>query len=463
LVISKAGAPPATANLQTEITSRKLRLAHGFDDTSFHFHATNVQTKSLERWISPNDKDSTWATGPLRADADLDVRQEPSEVRGKIYFAVTDATLAQDSLRITADLKGEVKIEDGSVDEKRIDATVDFETPNKVVTRLGPMRMTSRLAAHVHVKAQSEPATKIELSGSELHWRDAVADFASDQTVHLFDAPELTVRVPKAIIASSSMQGTVDVDLPRAESSDLATLHDLLPLPDSVKLVGGVANADAHATVDLATLTGRGEANLLASRLDVRVDKTPIYGNLGLHLRAARAANGVTDLSGSTLAFAHGDAPNAPRTQAWSAKFDMPAATLVMAPNPYFSAALRGQATDASPATLFISGATGIPTWLTSAFRMPGLAIATGLLIAPSRLEVQGLDARGDGAFVRFEYSRLGAMKDGAMYVGTGPFAASVDLAGGSGRLVIFGPEKWFNDDVAKIRRNEAGAVVVVR
>ncbi|MEO7112962.1 MAG: hypothetical protein ABI183_21165, partial [Polyangiaceae bacterium] len=307
----------------------------------------------------------------------------------------------------------------------------------------------------------TKPGTKIDLSGSEVHWRDAVAEFASDQTVRLFNAPELTVRVPKAVITSSSMQGTVDVDLPRAESSDLATLHDLLPLPDSVKLIGGVANANAHATVDLATLTGRGEVTLLASRLDVRVDKTPIYGNLGLHLRAVRAANGVTDLSGSTLAFAHGDAPNAPRTEPWSAKFDMPAATLVLTPSPYFSAALRGQATDASPATLFISGATGIPNWLTNAFRMRGLVIATGLLIGPSRLEVQGFDARGDGAFVRFEYSRLGAMKDGAMYVGAGPFATSVDLAGGSARLVLFGPEKWFNDDVAKIRRNEAGAVRV--
>jgi hypothetical protein len=374
---------------------------------------------------------------------------------------MTDATLAQDSLRITADLKGEAKIESGSIDDERIDTTIDLETPNRVVTRVGPMRMTSRVAAHIHVKAQSKPATKIELSGSELHWRDAVADFASDQTVHLFSAPELTVRLPKAVIASSSMHGTVDVDLPRAESSDLTTLHDLLPLPDSLKLVGGVATADAHASIDLATLTGHGDANLFARRLDVRIDKTPIYGNLGLRLRAVRGANGMTDLSGSTLAFARGDAPNAPRTEPWSAKFDMPKATLVITPNPYFSAALRGQATDASPATLFVSGATGIPTWLTNAFRMRGLAVATGLLIAPSRLEVQGLDARGDGAFVRFEYSRMGAMKDGAMYVGAGPFAASVDLAGGGARLVLFGPEKWFNEDVAKIRRNEKGAVVV--
>ncbi|MEO7111429.1 MAG: hypothetical protein ABI183_13405, partial [Polyangiaceae bacterium] len=110
LLVSKAGAPPATANLQTEITSRKLRIAHGFDDASFHFHATNVQTKSLERWIAPNEKDSIWATGPVRLDGDLDVRQEPSQIRGNISFTVTDATLAQDSLRITADLKGDVKI-----------------------------------------------------------------------------------------------------------------------------------------------------------------------------------------------------------------------------------------------------------------------------------------------------------------------------------------------------------------
>jgi hypothetical protein len=85
------------------------------------------------------------------------------------------------------------------------------------------------------------------------------------------------------------------------------------------------------------------------------------------------------------------------------------------------------------------------------------------LLVAPSRLEVQGLDARGDGAFVRFEYARLGGMKDGAMYVGTGPFAAAVDLAGGGTRLVLFGPEKWFNEDVAKLRHKELDAVLVMQ
>lgn len=462
LVISKNGAPPATANLQTEITSKKLRLAHGFDDASFHFHATDVQTKSVEQWVSPGDRDSLWATGAAHADVDLDVTQEPSRIAGQIYFGVTDATIATNSLRITTDLKGEAKIEDGSIDEKRIDTTIDFETPQPVVTRAGQLHVTSRVAGHVHLKARAEPQTRIEVSGSEIHFRDAVADYAANQSLRLFSAPEITVRVPKAVILNSGMQGSASLDLPRAESNDLSTLHDLLPFPDSLKLVGGAAQADAHATVDLATLAGHGEMNLMVNRLDVRIDQTQVYGNLGLRLQAVRGENGSTDLSGSSLAFARGDAPNAPRNaEAWSAKFDMPHATLVMSPSPYFLAALRGEATDASPATMFVSGSTGIPEWLTNAFRMRGLKVATGLLVAPSRIEVQGLDARGDGAFVRFEYARLGGMKDGAMYVGTGPFAASIDLAGGGARLVLFGPEKWFNEDVAKLRRKEGDAVVV--
>jgi hypothetical protein len=459
-VFSKSGAPTATADLQVEMTSRNLRLAHGFDDASFRIHATDVRTQSIERWIAPDDKDSAWATGAVTAQADLDIGGNPQHVRGNIYFAVTDATIARNSLRITTDLTGEAKIEDGSIDDQKIDATIDFETPQPIVTKLGSLHMTSRIAAHLRVKGQAKPSMRVDVSGSEVHWRDVLADIDANQTVRLFSAPELTVRAPKAIIADSNMSGTIDVDLPRADAGDLSSLGILLPLPDTVKLAGGAANANAHATLDLGTLSGHGEMNLLATRLDVRIDKTQVYGNLALQLRAVRGANGVTDASGSTLTFARADAPNGVHADPWSAKFEMQHATLVVSPNPYFSAALRGEATDASPATMFVSGATGIPNWLTNAFRMRGLQVTAGILVAPLRLEVQGLDARGDNAFVQFEYSRMGVQKDGAMYVGAGPFGGSVDLAGGSARLVVFGAETWFKQDVAKIRRNELGPVV---
>jgi hypothetical protein len=462
LTITKAGAPSATAELQTEITGKELRIAHGFDDASFHVHATNVQTTSIEKWISPDDKNSVWASGAMRADADVDVSQKPSRVTGNIYFAFSDAAIANDSLRISTDLKGEAKIEDGSIDEKRIDALVDFETPQGVVTRVGQLRVTSRVAAHVHLKARTEPDLRVDVSGSEVHLRDALADVGANESLRIFTAPEITLRAPKAIVTNSSMQGTVVLDLPRADSTDISTLRDLVPFPDSLKLVGGTAHADAHATLDLASLTGNGELNVIANRVDVRIDKTQIYGNLGLRVRAARKENGSTDLSGSSVAFARADAPNAPRnTDAWSAKFDVPQATLVMSPNPYFSAALVGEATDASPATMFVSGTTGIPEWLTNAFRMRGLKVSSGLLVAPSRIEVQGLDARGDGSFVRFEYAHLGGMKDGAIYIGTGPFAAGIDLAGGGARLVLLGAQKWFDEDVAKLRRKEGEAVKI--
>jgi hypothetical protein len=419
LVVSKAGAPPVSASLQAEITSRKLRLAHGFDDASFHLHATNIRTRSLEEWITPGDQNSFWATGVVNGDADLDVLQEPLRTRGNISFAMMDVTIAQDSLRIVTNLKGEAKIENASLDEKKFDGSID----------------------------------------AELH--DVVANSISKSNVRLFSASQISVRAPELVITKSGVQGKVDVDMPRAESGDLATLHDLLPLPDTVKLVGGVATANARGEIDLASLSGHGEMNLVASRLDVQIDHGAVYGNLGLQLRAVRGANGTTDLSGSTLTFSRGDAPNAPtNAPPWSATFDAVQARLVTSPNPYLTAALRGTATDASPATMFISGSTGIPNWLANAFRMPGLKIATGLLIAERRIEVQNLDARGDNAFVRFEYSRMGAMKDGAMYVGAGPLAAGVDLAGGSGRLIVFGPEKWFAQDVAKIRRNETDRVL---
>ena len=460
LVVSKPGAPAATADVQTEMTTKNLRLAHGFDDAAFHVHATDVKTSSAERWIFPDDKNSLWATGAVNADADFDVTTEPSHLHGSLYFAVSDATIAHDSLRITTDLKGEAKVEDASTDNDSVDAIVDFETPRPITTALGSAHMTSTIAAHVRVKAHAKPALRADFSGTEIHWRNAVADLDSSQKLRLFSAPEITVRAPKAVVTDSGMSGSVDVDMPRADSGDIAALHGVLPLPDTIRIVGGTANANLHATLDLATLTGHGDLNVLAQRLDVRIDKSAVFGNLALALHAVRANGGTTDLSGSTVTFARSDAPDAPRSaEPWSARFEMQQATLVSSPSPYFCAVLRGMATDASPATIFVSGATGIPNWLTNAFTMRGLSVGAGILVAPSRIEIQSLDARGDNAFVQMEYMRMGSVKDGAIYIGTGPFAAGIDLAGGGARLVLFGPQSWFKDDVAKIRRNESSPV----
>ncbi|MGH7281622.1 MAG: hypothetical protein ACRELY_08885 [Polyangiaceae bacterium] len=102
-----------------------------------------------------------------------------------------------------------------------------------------------------------------------------------------------------------------------------------------------------------------------------------------------------------------------------------------------------------------MSSATGVPEWITNAFRMRGLHVTGEVIVAPSFFAVRSFEARGDPAFVDLEYSRRGPMKDGALYLGTGILSGGIDLAGGGARLVPIGAKSWFLRDIEKIRANE--------
>lgn len=451
--VEKEGAPAANIeSIVSTITSRHLDLVHGFDDAHARIEARGVDTESLERWIAPQNHAPAYATGAFRVDADLETQVSDPDFHGHVDLAVHDATLAAGPVRTMSAVHALIDFDHLSPRKRWIAASIDARTPDPILTVLDNLRLRSRLAAHGRVDAHLGDAKNVELSNAELKWIDARADFNAKP---LFVAPAITIRSDEIEDHEGHWKGHVDFDAPRVDMPSLAALASIAPFPADTEVVGGAATAHAHASLDLATMAADGNVDLLARNVDVRIDKTPFFGNLQLGARAVRRG-GVADFSGSTIVLARGNDARAPRgAEPWSATFTLPEARLTNAGGPAFYAKIRGDATDASPATLFVSSATGIPEWITNAFRMRGLRVTGDVIVAPSFFAVRGLDARGDNEFVDLEYSRRGPMKDGALYLGTGILTGGIDLAGGGARLVPFGAKSWFLHDVEKIRANE--------
>ncbi|MEO8801225.1 MAG: hypothetical protein ABI551_25255, partial [Polyangiaceae bacterium] len=452
--VAERGVTPADiADLHAYLTTKHLDVAHGFDDAFARVEAHGVRTKSLEKWASPKGSSSPWSTGTVSADLVMEGPLNDPDFHGRVDALVKDASFLAGDARVITDVKVGATISHLAPLQKHFAATVAASTPEPILTVLDNLRVRAKVETSATLDMRFDGSLAFELSDGEAKWKDARADLNS---LTLFDAPEITVHAAKVVYKNETMRGKVTVDIPRLDFANLSTLQKILPFPDGIAVVGGTASANAHATIDLATKTTTGNLDLLARNIYVRLDKTPIYGNLALRAKAASKAGGVTDFAGTSLTWARAGGPDAPTAaDPWSATFTMPVATLTTNVKPVFHAVLKGQATDASPATIFVSSATGIPGWVTNAFKMKGLTVSADVVLAPSYIAVRSLDARGDGSFVQAEYSHHGAFKDGAIYLGTGPLTAAIDLAGGSARLVIFGPQAWFLKDVAKIRANE--------
>ncbi|MGH7328399.1 MAG: hypothetical protein ACREJX_08620, partial [Polyangiaceae bacterium] len=295
LRVEKSGAPPAACNsVLSTITSRHLDLAHGFDDAHVRLQARGVTTQSLERWIAPHDRDSAWATGTSELSGDLESGVAKPDFHGHVDVAIHDASLVAGPVRTMSPLEARIDFDHLSPEKKWIEARIEAHTPEPTLLVLGNLRVRGRLAAggriDAHLGKMKGEAKNVEISDAEVKCSDVRADLNAEP---LFVAPEIAARTSRLALRGDHLEGSVEMDAPRVDLASLAALAALAPFPESTRVVGGTATASAHASVDLDTLAAEGNADLLARNVDVRIDKTPFYGNLRVAAHAVRRADGA--------------------------------------------------------------------------------------------------------------------------------------------------------------------------
>jgi hypothetical protein len=396
------------------LESRDVDLAKpSIDTASFRVGLEGAQapTVAFLRFLLPAGVSAD--SGVIRGDGYLEGRFADESGRGQFGFTVHDLSLARDANRVSANVRGALKLESGSARDGGLDLTDSRIALEDVAAVVGGVRLA---------------------------------------------APALDLRALRAVLQRGAAPDLdVDVDLPHAE---LADLRDILPPGGAFSITGGRASASVHVDADVSSLSADGTADLVARGLRVQVGNDTYQGELKVAVRARRIGveKKTTILSGSTLAFTSGGAPS---TDDWWARLSLSDAELELSDRGRFRAAVHVTAANASPAQALLARETVVPRWVLDTFHMDDLRADGEIRGTPSSLEARSIVVKGSGNGIHLEYAAHDADKQGMALLSTSSLHLGFTLAGPGKPFQIFSGEEsaesWFGHQVAILRARENG------
>jgi hypothetical protein len=449
------------ASIAATVTSRHLQLVRVFDDARFTLDVKGAETNDLAAWkdLLPSTSPVAVRSGRVTAEARADGSLAEGRGRAELRLLARRLTVKRGSDQFTADVISDARLLDVSLPGGWF-AGAATVTADDAAARVGRTLLAGKLATHVELRRGTWADRRFDFSGSKVVLRSVSARSKPSGTAVLV-VPSLSAVAPRFTFAPSGVEGQVSIDLPRADLLDLRRLRELLPVPPGLRIERGRGRARLHADVELGSGSIRGDGEVVARGVRVRVGSTQVFGDLALAVKARRTggALGSTDWSGSSLAITHAGTGKAiPLEDAWWAKVALRKATLGTSRGVRFDAKVHLTAKDASPATAIVSQNTGVPSWAANIFTMPGLDADAQVRIAPSSFEVRSLAARGGNTSLRAEYAKRDGRQDGAVLMDLGWINLGYDLADGATGLVLFGPEGWYARKTAILRIAAAAA-----
>lgn len=462
LRVSQPGVERArVASIAATVTSRRLELARVLDDTRFTVDVGGAETNDVGAWthLFPSTSPFVIRSGAVTGDGHAEGSLTEGRGRATLRLLARHLTVERGDDQFTADVTSDAKLLDGSLPGGWVIGSATI-TADDAAVRLGRATVSGNLVTHVDLRRGTWKDRTFDLSGSNFAL-DALSARSAGGGAPILVAPSLTVVAPRLTVAPSGMGGHVSIDLPRADLVDLGRLRELLPLPNGLRVLQGRGRARLDADVDLGSGSMRGDGEVVAWGIRVRLGSTELFGDLAGAVRARRSggAGSSTDLSGSTLAISHAGTGDAVSPEdAWWGNLSLRNATLRTSGGVRFDAAAHLTAKDASPATVLVSENSGVPTWAANFLLMPHLDVDAQLRVAPSSLEVRSLVARGGGTSLRAEYAKRDGRQEGGVLMDLDWINLGYDLTDGDTGLVILGPESWFGRKTASMRSAAAAA-----
>jgi hypothetical protein len=104
-----------------------------------------------------------------------------------------------------------------------------------------------------------------------------------------------------------------------------------------------------------------------------------------------------------------------------------------------------------------VAANTAVPKWVIDAVPMNDLRADADVRVASSMLEFRSVTAHGGSDTVKAEYTAHRGSAAWALLVEAGPVHAGFDSADGKSQFVLFGVNRWFEDEVASLKAREDG------
>jgi hypothetical protein len=390
------GAKGLLKGATASVASTELALDHPFGDATFTADFYAAETPSLGPWASSSDVRS----GPAMASGHFEGDLPQKRAHGSLDFSVDDLALGGADDHVLATASGHLDVVDLSLPEQSLSLGRSRVQLKHVAARLGSaeigakaLDVATELAAS-WAKQQISGGATLEGAGLNGHWKEA------------------------------SVSG------------------DLL-----AHLSGGVGLSDG--SLDLAG------SDVLIRNMQAHFGTTPLAGSLSVRV-LARRGEGVTDLSGTELAFAASTSSSRPATGGWWARARLSKATLRRGPDSALRATIHVTAKDASVVAAVIATQTAIPQWVLDAVPMTHLDVTGYVLARPSSFRVRSLLASGDTDSVRLEYDSSSRGTEWALLVEEGVLQVGFHLTPGGLDFAPLVGAPWFAARVAEIRARES-------
>jgi hypothetical protein len=186
----------------------------------------------------------------------------------------------------------------------------------------------------------------------------------------------------------------------------------------------------------------------------VHVGAETLKGDVSLDVIARVASGGAsTDLSGTTASLEHVQGAS---FSDWWAKATVAKGVVGVAEGGWHGdLSLHLGASDAKPATSFVSKATGVPKWVVGLVSLPSLEGDGQVEFAPASFELRDIVVRGKTSWLRLELLKRQGTTRGLVLVRQGPLEAGFGIGMETPKFLLFGGDRWFESHKLALQSGE--------
>jgi len=488
LRLLKARAAATLQLLSAQLRSQQLDLVAPFGDVAWTAAFSGLASDDLGSWGEQVPGDYRIRAGALRADAALRGSVSEGQISGNVALALPGVVVGKDREEWSGDVRAALNIGSASFESGRIQfgasrATVAYPAlraagvgasaksasidvgslvlegaklrvataqadMSHLVVRTRGMDARGDVSATIRVGTPPGSGTAVVSFGELAVSNVRLCDSRAAQLEQCAIAPRVEVRVRDLSRATrgGGLHGTLGIRIPHADVSVPSQLLSILP--SGLRADHGRGIAALRAEVDLASMTGSGEADVRMDEIRLQAGSHVALGAAMVQVRARGRGDGYTDLSGSSIRlFGWRLGAN----DEWWGDVELENGAVRASADAELRAAIHISARDASPLVAIVAATTAVPEWLAKIPSTTGLQGDGELLLGKSSMTLQSVYVRGGDVRMRLAYTKGPNESRGGLLFGFGPLSAGFGLGGGEPSFVLIGAEQWFDSVAARL------------
>jgi hypothetical protein len=278
---------------------------------------------------------------------------------------------------------------------------------------------------------------------------DVRPDFRAERVELWASTPDLDLLAPSL----HGVEGRVAIR--GAELPDARALQPFIPSHPVLVLESGAARVSGDLAVSPSGGAAHGSLDVALDHARFLFHETHVAGDFDVALKLSDDPDDPTryDIAGTRFDMRDVQITNSSTdTSRWKGDVAFEAGTFRLEPRPQLDGDIRLEARDASPVIAILLG-NGFPKILAGLVSMPHLSGFAHLTMAPDRVAVHDLDARGGELSLQGLYVVARGRRAGAFIASKGIFSAGFRLDDAGVHVRLFGLQGWLHDQTESAMR----------